>query len=319
VFIEYFDLFFFPGNIAIYAFKCDFGDSTYDDVTLMINHIRGKAPEEFSFIYDLLGEFNVEKETIRRDLIFGSKLKSFTLVEMGQALEPALENDLLYDLATCSPIGSASGAETYFQPSDDYKQTLAKENVVSVFDNWKAMCLFDSFTALFRQNAYREFVWENAYFNLIFLHSVYAKHYLFLINRKFFLEEADKQQLEDDFYEFDHYFNFRQISYNFLPQIIYEKVRKGFNIEDELSQMQTSIARANAIEQSVQERKINKVLTIIAFLTVFSVILDASDLIDKLIFDSTTPYLFISLSLAIIIFLMISFLIFRRSRKRRKA
>jgi hypothetical protein len=318
VFIEYFDLFIFPGNIAIYSFRCDFSGCSYDEITLLVNYIRNKAPQEFSFISAHTVPLKASGGDSGGGLIFGNKLKSFTLVEMGQELTEIDEKDLLYDLATCSPVGSASGKVSYFQPTPYYKEKLWEENTVNVFDNWKGMCLFDSFTGLFRKGALNEFVWENAYFNMIFLHSLYVKHYLFTINRRFFLENTDKQELEDEFYEFDNYFNFRQISYNFLPQIIYEKTRHGFDIEDELAQMQTGIERANAVEQGIQDRRINKVLTIIAFLTVFSVILDASDLIDKLIFESSLAYQFISGSLALSVIVLISVLIFRNTRKKKK-
>lgn len=315
--VEYLDLFLFPGKIAIYAFKCDFSGCTYDEITWLVNYIRNKAPQEFTFIADCIGPLDASGISSRSGLIFGNKLKSFTLVEMGQELSSGEEKNLLYDLATCSPVGSASGLIPYFQPTEEYKNKLWEENTVNVFDNWKGMCLFDSFTALFRKGVFSDFVWENAYFNLIFLHSVFVKHYLFLINRRFFLENTDQQQLEDEFYEFDNYFNFRQISYNFLPQVIYEKVRHGFDIEDELAQMQTGIERANSIEQNIQEKKTNKVLTIITFLTVFSVILDASDLIDKLIFESSWTYQLISGSLAISVILLITVLIFRKKKKRK--
>lgn len=319
VLVEYFDLFLFPGSIAVYSFKCDFSGCNYDEITLLVNYIRNKAPEEFDFIAKYTSVLKSSGAKDQGALDFGNKLKSFTLVEMDQELSEKEEKDLLFDLATCSPVGSASGLVPHFQPTVEYKEQLLAENTINVFDNWKAMCLFDTFTGLFRKGAFNEFVWANAYFNLIFLHSIFVKHYLYRINKRFFLEDTDKQQLEDEFYEFDNYFNFSQISYNFLPQIIYEKVRNGFDIEDELSQMQKGIARANEIERNYQERKINKVLAIIAFLTVFSVILDASDLIDKLIYDSKLAYQVISISLALSVIVLISVLLFRNTRKKKKS
>jgi hypothetical protein len=275
--------------------------------------------QEFGFIRELIGPLKAGSGEGLSLMLFGNKLKSFTLVEMNEDMDDAGEKCLLYDLATCSPVGSASGAVPYFEPTQDYLDKLWDENTVKVFDNWKAMCLFDSFTALFRKGALNRFVWENAYFNLIFLHSLYVKHYLFSINRRFFVENTEKQQLEDEFYEFDNYFNFRQISYNFLPQIIYEKIRFGFNIEEELEQMQKGIERANAAENAIQDRRINKVLTIIAFLTVFSVILDASDLIAKLIFESDLAYQVISGTLGITVLALISVLLFRKRKSSKRA
>ncbi len=314
--IDYLDVFLFPGDIAIYSFRCDFTGVSYHDISLLVNHIRNHAASGFNFIREharwLISAGQGEGST----LVFGNKLKSFTLVETGQDISAQEEDDLLYDLATCSPVGSAAGYVSYYKPTVTYLDKLRTENTISVFDNWKGMCLFDSFTGLFRKDVLNTFIWENAYFNLIFLHSVYLKYYLFRTNRKFYLENADSQKLEDEFYEFDQYFNFKQISFNFLPQIIYEKIRTGLDIEDELMQLQISIERANNIEKSRADKKMNTVLSIIAFLTVFSVIWDGSEWINKLLFNSARSYNIISGILTAIVLILISVFIFRKYKKK---
>jgi len=313
--IEYLDLFLFPGNIAFYCFKCKVDRYSYDDITLINNYIRDYGHREFSFIKEDLKI--LKQNESERMLVFGNKLKLFTLVELDQELSDEQESNLLYDIATCSPIGSATGDVSFMKPSSKYLEILNKNNVLSVFDNWKGMCLFDSFTVLFRKGVLNNFVWENAYFNLIFLDSIYIKHYLFSINKKFYLDDLNKQKLEDEFYEFDKYFNFKQISFNFLPQIIYDKVRFGLDIEDELTQLQTSIERANKIEKSRRDKKINDVLTIIALLTVFSIIWDVSEWIDKLFFNTTQSYNIISVSLTAIVLLLLSVVILKNFKKKR--
>lgn len=320
--IEYVDLFLFPGNIAFYCFKFDYSGETYDNITLLNGYIRNNALNEFGFIKESIKI--LKTGTHDSMLIFGNKLKSFTLVELDQELSDDEEKFLLYDLATSSPVGSADGTVPWFQPTGEYLGELWDNNAVSVFDNWKGMCLFDSFTGLFRKGVLNNFVWENAYFNLIFLHSIYIKHYLFRINKKFYLEDTNKQKLEDEFYEFDKYFNLKQITFNFLPQIIYNKVRYGLDIEDELSQLQTSIERANNVEKSRRDKSINNVLTIIALLTVFSIIWDLSEWFNKIFFNSDRSYVTISVSLTVgVTILLLVFLLknywknFRKWRKRR--
>jgi len=315
--IDYLDIFLFPGNIAIYSFRCDFSGMVYDDITLLINHIRNNAPKEFPFITGNIKWLVSENKTADNALIFGNKLKSFTLVEMGQESCDEDEKNLLYDLATCSPVGSAAGLLPFYQPTREYITDLWKKNAVNIFDNWKGLALFDSFTALFRPGILNDFIWENAYFNLIFLNSIFIKHYLFRINKKFYLEETDKEKLEDEFYEFDQYFNFKQISFNFLPQIIYEKIRFGLDIEDEMIQLQQSIQRANNVEKSRRDKKINDVLTIIALLTVFSIIWDVSEWIDKLFFNSTQSYNMISGSLTTVVLFLMAIFLFKNYKKKR--
>ena len=103
--VDYLDLFLFPGNIAFYCFKCDFSGYNYDDITLLEGHIRDNATSELSFIRESLSIL----KTVAHEqwLIFGNKLKSFTIVEMGQELDIMEERNLLYDLATSSPVVSA--------------------------------------------------------------------------------------------------------------------------------------------------------------------------------------------------------------------
>lgn len=320
--VEYIDLFLFPGYIAIYCFKCSLEGKTYDDITLLDNHIRNNAVNEFSFITESLSLLKAGPH--ENLLVFGNKLKSFNLVELDQELSEEEEKHLLYDLATSSPVGSGSGEVSWLQPTPVYLEELWTNNAINVFDNWKGMCLFDSFTGLFRKGVLEKntFIWENAYFNLIFLHSIYLKHYLFRINKKFYLEDTNKQKLEDEFYEFDKYFNLKQISFNFLPQIIYSKIRHGLDIEDELTQLKTSIERANGVEKSRRDKSINNVLTIIALLTVFSIIWDLSEWFNKIFFNSDRSYIAISVSLTVAVsILLLVFLLknyYKNKRKWRK-
>lgn len=319
--IEYLDLFIFPENIAIYSFKCILTDHTFDQITFLNNYIRNQGlTGTLQFLADELRVLDSERpedDLQTLGISFGNKLKTYSIIEHDLELPKENEFQLLYDLATCSPIGSGSGENKFFQPSEDYIASLKENNRISIFDNWTALGLFDTFTALFQSGALNKFVWENAYFNLIFLHSIYVKHYLFRINKKFFLEGSNKRKLEDDFYNFDKYFNIKQISFNFLPQIIYNKVRKGFEIDDELEQLKSSIERANSKEKGARDKKINDVLTVIALLTVFSIIWDVSEWINKLFFGDDKSYNILSGSLTGAVLIILVLFLFKNYKKKK--
>jgi len=92
------------------------------------------------------------------------------------------------------------------------------------------------------------------------------------------------KNLEDSFHEFNRYYNFKQISFNFLPQLIYEKIRAGLNIEHEMNDIRHAIERDHKkrqerreIEESLSENRIKNALFIVAILAVFTAVWDGSE------------------------------------------
>jgi O-antigen/teichoic acid export membrane protein len=92
----------------------------------------------------------------------------------------------------------------------------------------------------------------------------------------------------------------------------------GLNIEDELSQLQTSIERANSVEKSRRDKSINNVLTIIALLTVFSIIWDLSEWFNKIFFNSDSSYIVISVSLTIGVSILLLVFLLKNYYKNKK-
>jgi hypothetical protein len=97
------------------------------------------------------------------------------------------------------------------------------------------------------------------------------------------------KNLEEEFHEFDQHYNFKQISYNFLPQIIYEKIRQGLNVEQEMNDIRSAIAKDHQkrrehreIEEGRNEKRMNYVLFIIALLTVIEAVYHGSEWVHNL-------------------------------------
>ncbi len=316
---EYMDLFFFPRNIVFYCFKCDLTGFSFDEITLINSYLRNSGvTDDTRFLYDYLSfiESKDKSQDSSDALSFGNKLKVFSLVEHEEKIKRKDEKMLLYDLGVCAPIGSAAGNNQFFQPSREYFQELISENRISVFNNWSALTLFDTFTGLYQKGALNNFVWENGYFNLLYLQSLYVKHYLFKMNHLFHTEGANHQELEDDFYEFNKHYNPSHISYNFLPTVIFRKIRQSLAINDEIKLLKEGIERANQKDQEKRNKMINNVLTLIALLAIFSVIWDLSDWITRLVTGGPASYRIISGSLTFSVLLVLSIFVFKYYRKK---
>lgn len=316
---EYMDLFFFPREIVVYCFKCDLSGFSFDEITLINNYLRNSGvTEDTQFLYDSLSFLEPRDETgsNNNSLSFGNKMKVFSLVEHDEDITKEEENMLLYDLGICAPIGSASGVNPYFQPSKEYYQELIEKNRITVFDNWSALSLFDTFTGLFRKGALNNFIWENGYFNLLYLQSLYVKHYLFKINKIFYSKDANHQELEDEFFEFNKYYNPSHISYNFLPPVIFKKIRYSLAVSDELTLLKEGIERANKKVTEKRDKMINNILAFIGILAVFSVIWDMSGWVNELFSGNTTSYNILSGSLTVIVLLILGIFLFKNYRKK---
>jgi hypothetical protein len=319
VYFEYLDLFFFPDGVVYYCFKCDFSSFSFDEITLLNNHIRNADKlEDMDFLKTHLSFLQTTAIASKNTDIqsFGNKLKVFSVIEYNAQLTKEEENMLLYDIGACVPIGSASGEKPYFQPSEDYFNDLIENNKISVFNNWSALTLFDTFTGLFQKGALYNFNWENGYFNLIYLQSLYVKNHLFKVNKAFYATGAKHQQLDDDLFEFNKYYNPSHISFNFLPSIIFNKIRYSLAIDNELNLLKEGIERANRKSKEKRDKTINNILRIIALLAVFSVIWDVSEWLNKIFSGGTTSYNIISGSLTVIVLLIFGIFLLKNYRKK---
>ena len=318
---EYLDLFFFPDGLVFYCFKCDLSTFSLDEITLINSYLRNSGiTNDMKFLYDKLSFINpsTNLNTDHDSLSIGNKMKVFSIIELKDTISEEEENMLLFDLGTCSPIGSASGHNSYFQPSTKYFEELIEKNKISVFNNWSALALFDTFTGLFQRGARNNFIWENGYFNLLYLQSLYVKNHLFKVNKLFYAKGANHQKLEDELFEFNKYYNPSIISYNFLPTIIYEKIRYSLGINGELEKLKEGVERTNLKNKEKRDKAINNVLTIIALLTVFTVVWDLSDWIKSVFMISDTFYNILSVALTAIFLLLIFIFFYRNYRKRSK-
>jgi hypothetical protein len=318
--VNYIDLFFFPDNHIIYCFKCTYHDLSLDEIGYLNSLIRNKKINELEFVFPII-------KSLSNDdcLNIGNKLKLFFCLSHDFTFSEGYDSDhLLYDLATCSPIGTSvgEGKNPDLKPSAEYYSGLMKNHRISVFENWTGMSLFDTFT-LIQRGAVYNYNWEFRYFRTLYIHSLFVKTFLAESSKEFYLHEMNKN-LEEEFHEFDQHYNFKQISYNFLPQIIYEKIRQGLNVEQEMNDIRHAIEKDHEkrrerreIEEATNEKKMNYVLFFIALLTVIEAVWHGSEWLHTAEAGVRGSGLEIGSLVSLIVFYFIMFYLLSRRKRTR--
>jgi hypothetical protein len=113
--------------------------------------------------------------------------------------------------------------------------------------------------------------WSKVYFAL-YIYNLYLRYSLFRFNANYL---TDPVKYRGQFEEFLNYYNLKHISFNFLPNIIFEKMRHALGVEDEIEQFEKRLKNLALSIQEQQEKRQAFLLTIISVLSS----LDAIDLI----------------------------------------
>ena len=339
-------LFFFPYNICIFAIEIeDPINCAPNDLTLAhfilreVNNYMGweeipktqtypkkckwtmklNAPEYLECIKPLLdlcdpvGPFINPYSNLT---LTGGKLKSFQLI-----LSDNISNDFLYEMGTLSPVGCVNSVQNHLSPSKEYYYKMIQENTVSVFRNWKALALFDTFTVLFKTTEKGIlFTWRNFYFRLIYIHLLYQKTMLFVVNRKFRSKEETNEcrNLLHDMKQLQHWYAFPRISYNFLPQMIYKAIDHGLEIAEEREALQHHIEQETARVEKINDYHIGKLVLFITFITIASALYDGTSLLSEAFNIETGTLCYQILALCISIFVIFTMIFIYKKYKNEK-
>lgn len=217
---------------------------------------------------------STEKQDVKVDDYSGSKFKLFTVLNLEEQIDVITREELLYDIGCGAKIGSAGGNEN-LSPSADYFKSLLK-NKISVFNNYTILPLFDSVTVignkLFdnsseikKQNSIK--TWSQSYFRIV-LYNLFIKFNLFRYNSE--LQEnstTDEVELRDKFESFLNTYNLSHISYNFLPNLIFQSHKESLDIKNELKLFQKRIVRISESIKEEQQKRSNALLGIVGIFT----------------------------------------------------
>ncbi|MBM3159725.1 MAG: hypothetical protein FJZ66_00185 [Bacteroidetes bacterium] len=209
---------------------------------------------------------NWNEKSIPVDEYSGSKFKLYTVVDLepNELISQQVIDELLYDIGSVAQIGSANGNK-YFSPSDSYFNLLL-EGKISAFNNYSMLPLFDTFTTVGQSLLNNEFDllrFNQTYFR-IYLFNLFIKYNLYRYNSAMSL---DSVKTRNEFERFLNNYNISTISYNFLPNLIFEKHRKSMLVEEELVKFEE---RINRISQSIQEDQQNRMNTLLGIVGLFT-------------------------------------------------
>ena len=231
--------------------------------------------EPFLSILDSLKEF-LPNHSIKNILGNGNKFKIFQTIQIDTL---TIEDSKLYEIGTSSPIGCV-GTDHWLAPSDDYYNSIIKQNSVSAFKNWKGLALMDSFTMLCNQNQWWR-NWNELYFPLIYMRCIFEKTFCFSRNTAYRMG-SNVENLSQEIKEMEKYYFYNNISYNFLPNLLYEAVAKGMGLSAERQELSNQVHERAKDEHDRLRESADKRMTLIAILlsafAIFSAVWDLCSL-----------------------------------------
>jgi hypothetical protein len=219
----------------------------------------------------LLRSDNV-KFTVESDEYSGSKFKiysSFSVNETEVNSEYNREH-LLYEIGTGSMLGCVK-SNSYLTPSIEYYSELT-EFRVSAFQSWTGLALLDSYTAIGSNLITNPdgsvngdaFVTQDRIYFSIYLFNLYIKYNVFRFNSKF---KEDAVKYKSRFEDFINDYNYSHISFDFLPNLIYSKMRAALGIENEIKQFEK---RLNSLAANIQEEQEKRQAALLGIISVIS-------------------------------------------------
>ncbi len=271
-------LYFFPLHTVLFAIEIDDSGSDLNDLTMGHNclmnwiwegerHFLDRTKTALSEALAPLKTL-LKKKTLSSLVAGGSKLKMFRIIQI-EGLKAIVDQDafdaMLYEIGTNAPIGCVNG-NMWLTPSKDYYYSIMKANCVSVFKSWKGLALMDSFTVLATDGGIIEDVWNKLYFPLIYLRCFFEKCFCFSRNNSY-REDRIKGNLEKSIALMEKYYFYQNISYNFLPNLLYKTMAKGLELEEEREELSKQIK-----EKSEKNKDI--ILGAVSAFAIFSIVFD---------------------------------------------
>ena len=354
------DFYFFPFDIVIFILNTDNSGKTLAELqkqnllVKLVNFYDGnnissdflelfRLPALYSGCSGLFekacvctGQGDDKKKCIKQifhNIFVGNKFYLFQLEQLENPSDDICKdgytvNHLLYEITNYITPGASCNPADNYCPSKEYFDTLCCENTISVYHNWKAMGVSDSFCVLCEPSVglpdYGQWTFQRF---MIYLNVLYVKTYLVNINMKYQRMDVDAG-FEKDFLEFDKLFNLHTISYNFLPQMIYEKLRYIFEVDDFSGQVREKISRYRdrlELENDKKERRnekwMNNILFVVAVLAISSALNDGFEFAGKLGFSYTVELAWIVsgiVALFLLVFVVVMLLNYFINRKNKK-
>lgn len=290
-FVEHVDYRVFSNEMLVFSITVNNSQLSLNEITSQNHIIRsvrnynsGNILEDFKLLFIPLQELlhccnKRYNGNLSHSTFVGNKMYNYLLVKLDEERNSQYSDDLLYDLSCEYEIGTSQSSEGDRSPDKDYKEAIIKNQSIACFSNWKGLVLNDTVCIMMKSsvNDYQYRAWQVDYLEFIYMNIFYIKAYLVMMNKKYQNMSASSS-LEKEYIEFERTFNFKNISYNFLPQLIYDRMRVGMEINDELCQLKEKIHSYSEKKERENEKLINTILFVMTFFTLTSAINDGVDL-----------------------------------------
>lgn len=304
-------LYSFPLNFVLFAIEIDDSGTELDDLTAAHSYLMGcwdstafGNPDLSKCMEPLTSYLSQEKPCrLTKD---GNKLKVFQTIKIETN---KIEDELLYEIGTSSPIGCVKdGQRPDMKPADSYFREIMDKNTVATFDNWKGLALVDSFTMLGKVDSFYENDCNYLYFPLIYLRCLFEKTFCFSRNNSYREDRAGKN-LTWEIEQMEKYYFYDNISYNFQPSLLYQRMAKALGIKEEREELSKQV-------KDSEERRFDRILAGVSIFAVMSVIWDFCSLLKDAngINDSNpnTYYAQGSIIAGLVLICLLLYLIFRK-------
>lgn len=303
------DLFFFPENyytdskekLGILNFRVEpvqgnMNIRSLNNLILALRRLEDGQVEYNNKLYriiDFVNNFIAGEASAKISLKinFGTKLKSFLVINTNNyELSGQQANEMLFDLGNLLPIGTTHNESPNLSLTKDYYDEIIKKDLISVYRNWTALSLYDTFTVI--GDHLDPITWGETYFSS-YIHCLHLKFSLFRINMELsddYKLKLSSQRIKYDFVNFLNNHNFYQISYNFLPNIIYEKICSGLHIQQEVEALERKVKEIDLFYDNIRNQRINSFLLVITIISFISAVWDMSEFIRSLVSKSETIF-----------------------------
>lgn len=328
-----------PCQLLLYSIRIEQTDVDADDVTASLailrnitHYDRNAISKEWFDIIDMLDAIHAEyyshntaalknndSDSYQQLIENGNKFKIFQIALTASPIDHEAREQLLFEIGTAAPIGSCSTTSPDGTSREYYTSILA-QNKLSVFNNWTALSLLDSFTIIGHEvKPWQVSNWQSDYFEMIYLHALFRKFYIYRTNLLFRQGTCRTSQLVNRFIDFEHFYCFNKISYNFLPLEIQKAIDKGLEINDEKKQIYHLIEQDNNQQEKMSDKKMNNILIYLTFLTLFSTLWDCASLLDSVLpYEAVVGNAINGYRIVTYIFIAVTAVIIFINRKRKK-
>jgi len=295
------EIYLFRGHVGLFSLKIEFQDGlNLNDIRNHLFNLRlfdvmctnGQTWHDWISKNYLTGISlrSTATEMVEADEYSGSKFKLFSAIQLNPADASQIttqdRQELLYDIGTVSQIGSAKGGK-HFSPDLAYYASVM-ENRVAAYQNWEAICFFDSFSCigssfLLDRDGNVNPTWDQTYFR-IYLFRLFFKYNLYRYNSLIARSDSDKLvKYRDQFEDFLNNYNISHISFNFLPNLIFDKTGIALDLKAEIEMFRERIKNLSTAIQEKKQAKTNFLLQLVTGLSGLSVVSDLPSIIDQIL------------------------------------